>query len=203
MRHHLVLTAFFLAAGWGCSRSREGTPGGASGPAAAGARAPIRLRVRPAPAPAAEDSVPSPPRPEIARNPTWDAIQAALAKETDQARLAALERFVNVGMSVNQIDRLIGNHWRFDRTHGPGFTDAIYGEIEEPRLVVRSYPDGEVYAVGYKAEGSPFSVTLRSDDPITWPPTRNDRYWQFRRDKIVAADERDPRIERGTGAGRP
>jgi hypothetical protein len=88
-----------------------------------------------------------------------------------------LERFVDLGMSQNEVDAILGRP-RSRFVHGPGFEIADYGEWREHDVVIEFYPDGEAYAIGYRKNAR--SVILRSDAPVTWPKTKNGNYERLR-----------------------
>jgi len=124
------------------------------------------------------------------KDAVWQEIKNVLERDmTDDARLAVLERFVDIGMSEREIDEVLGGPWS-SFGHGPGFSIANYGDIGGFGLVVHFYPDGEAYAIGYSKNGHEFA--LRSDDPITWPKTKNERYERLRGKETPDSSRREP-----------
>jgi hypothetical protein len=91
------------------------------------------------------------------------------ANLTPNTRMTMLEPYVNVGRSREEIEKVVGAP-RAVYALGQGFHQAFYCD---DRLMVRYYPDGEAYAICcFSTERD--CVKLRSDDPITWPKTKND-----------------------------
>ena len=96
------------------------------------------------------------------------AVQRILAAEmTPDVRMAALEPYIDVGRSKNDIDKLLD--WHSIDGFGPGFHDVHYGGFNLG-LIISYYPDGEAYSITYRANNGT-TVNLRRDDPITWPKT--------------------------------
>src|SRR4029077_107993 len=63
------------------------------------------------------------------------------ADMTLEARMRALEPYVNVGRSRKEIDEVLGGPNEVFG-HGPGFIDADYWEFGKPGLQIGFYPDG-------------------------------------------------------------
>ncbi len=85
----------------------------------------------------------------------WSAIREGLVGEmTSSARLAALRKYVDVGMSKQHLDKAIGKHCRFVEfgqlvggAQAPDSFVAEYGRVDEPRLAIRYSAEGEVESV--------------------------------------------------------
>jgi hypothetical protein len=123
------------------------------------------------PAPVAE--APPPDGPAEARQ----AVERILAADmTPEARMAALEPYIDVGSTGNQVDAVLGRPHTISG-HGPGFLTAEYGEFRRPGLSIGYYPDGSVYSITYG------QTVLRSDDPITWPKTIDGKNAELRKKK--------------------
>jgi hypothetical protein len=103
-----------------------------------------------------------------------------------EARMAALEPYVDVGDHMDDIERLLPER-RGVWGHGPWFVQVEYGDWHKPGLIVDYYPDGESFAITYRTKDNHW-VKLRSDDPITWPETTDGHNAELR--------QRNPRANR-------
>jgi hypothetical protein len=89
---------------------------------------------------------------------------------SDETKVRALAPYVKTGDSWEEVNRRLGSGDSI-YTHGPGMSQHDY---EDLGLVVGTYPDGEVHAVGcYVAlECKPRTLTLKWlswEEPTTWP----------------------------------
>jgi hypothetical protein len=103
-----------------------------------------------------------------------------------EARMAALEPYIDVGDHMDDIERLLPER-RELWGHGPMFMEVEYGDWHKPGLIVYYYPDLESYAITYRTKDK-HCVKLRSDDPITWPKTTDGHNAELR--------QRNPRVRR-------
>jgi hypothetical protein len=110
-------------------------------------------------------------------------IQEILEAEmTPEARMKALEPYIDVGRSKDKVDQLLGQWYGF-WGHGPGFLYVDYGEWNKPGLSVHYYPDDEVCSITYRSKDGK-TVNLRADDPITWPKTTDGKNAVLRQKNI-------------------
>jgi hypothetical protein len=104
--------------------------------------------------------------------------QVLTADMTPEARMKALERYIDVGRSEEEIEKLLGSSYLGDG-YGPGFMTKHYRNRRLPSLIVEYYPDGEALAIKYASKDGSV-ITLRSDDPITWPKTTDGKNARLR-----------------------
>jgi hypothetical protein len=101
------------------------------------------------------------------------------ANMTPEARMKALEPYIDVGRSKGEVEELLETSYEA-WGHGPGFLIVDYGEWGKPGLNIHYYPDGEVSAVVYRMKVGE-TIYLRCDDPITWPKTTDGKNAVLRR----------------------
>ena len=105
-------------------------------------------------------------RVQVAQLRAKDILRADIA---DEEKAVALATYVKPGDWWRDVRARLGPASGVG-THGPGFAQRDY----DVGLVVATYPDGEVYGVGYYApvDGKRRRlVWLSVDDLVTWPKT--------------------------------
>jgi hypothetical protein len=97
------------------------------------------------------------------------AVQQILdADMSPEARMKALEPFLDIGHHQAEVEQVLGS--ANNLFGNAGFLTVYYGEFCKSGLNVTYYPDGEVCTIVYRT-GEGIRVCMRSDDPITWPKT--------------------------------
>ena len=102
------------------------------------------------------------------------------ADMTPEARMKALEPFLNIGMKRKDAERVLG---RPSLILGMGLfgMDTSFYSFENGSLIINTYPDDEIYRIAYSKKGHGPSVTLRSDTfPVGWPKTENEHNAKLR-----------------------
>jgi hypothetical protein len=100
--------------------------------------------------------------------PVVDAILHA--DLTPEARMKALEPFLNIGMGWDDAERALGKPGAVFG-NGPGFSTLFFWHASTSvHMTVGCYPDGEIYRLTYTGKDGK-SVVLQSDKPVTWPKT--------------------------------